>query len=369
MLYVLKDYAQVSQTYIESEIRALAEDYDLRVVALHRPDVATVDAFPHEHVGAERNGTERLDEIVREFRPHVLHAHYLSSCELLLALARRHDLPFTIRAHSFDVMIAPPKPKNLRAEQRRMRRNARLANDERCLGVLSFPFTRPLLEAAGLRGEKIVDCYPVIDFDRFYHRSAPESVDVMNVGAGSAKKRMEDFVDLGARMPDRRFDLYPVGYTSDVLHAYNERHGSPVHIHEVVQPADMPAVYRAHGWLVYTACPERKNVGWPLSVGEARAAGLGVCMHRIRPDLEEYLAGAGFLYDSIDELPRILSQPYPEEMRERGWEEARKSDIRRHLHLLTDRWQPHLSRSAGASAPSRSRSWAARSRRRSAQES
>jgi hypothetical protein len=62
-------------------------------------------------------------------------------------------------------------------------------------------------------------------------------------------------------------------------------------------------------------------------------------MPALRPDLAQYVGeGAGVLYDTIDELPAIVSGPVPEEMRERGFEQARKSDIERHKHLLTNLW-------------------------------
>lgn len=37
-------------------------------------------------------------------------------------------------------------------------------------------------------------------------------------------------------------------------------------------------------------------------------------------------------------VPKIISQPYPDEMREIGFEQAKKSDIENHKHLLTDLW-------------------------------
>ena len=55
-------------------------------------------------------------------------------------------------------------------------------------------------------------------------------------------------------------------------------------------------------------------------------------------DLAEYVGGAGFFYDSINELLAILSRPYPDEMRARGFEQAKKSDIQRHKFKLTSLW-------------------------------
>jgi hypothetical protein len=82
------------------------------------------------------------------------------------------------------------------------------------------------------------------------------------------------------------------------------------------------------------------TIGWPIAVAEAQAAGVGVCFPNLRPDIQDYLGGAGILYSSLTELVDIISQPVPEEMREKGFEVAKKSDIKTHLHRLTDLWPP-----------------------------
>ena len=65
------------------------------------------------------------------------------------------------------------------------------------------------------------------------------------------------------------------------------------------------------------------KVGLPVSIPEAQAAGVGVCwqeMPRRREEQLEFLGGAGFVVKSMAEVPAILAQPYPEEMRLRGIE-------------------------------------------------
>jgi hypothetical protein len=81
-----------------------------------------------------------------------------------------------------------------------------------------------------------------------------------------------------------------------------------------------------------------KTVGWPMAIAEAQASGTGVIMANIRPDLRDYVGEAGYLYDSIEDVVDMVRAPVPETIREAGFEQARKMDIRRNLHLLTDRW-------------------------------
>jgi hypothetical protein len=86
-------------------------------------------------------------------------------------------------------------------------------------------------------------------------------------------------------------------------------------------------------------------------VAEAQASGVGVCMAGVRPDLKDYVGDCGFIYDSIDEAAKIVSQPFPQEMRERGFEWARRCDVKRHIHLLTDLWPaPAAATAAGPGA-------------------
>jgi hypothetical protein len=98
---------------------------------------------------------------------------------------------------------------------------------------------------------------------------------------------------------------------------------SPVRFIPPIELEEMPAQYKKHRWLVYTAAPGG-NVGWPLAIAEAQASGVGVCMANIRPDLREYAGPTAFLYDSLDEVVELIHQPVPEETRQSGFEQAKK---------------------------------------------
>src|SRR5262249_5515403 len=145
-----------------------------------------------------------------------------------------------------------------------VRRAAPIINSDLCLGVLTFPFTRGLFAAAGVREDKVHGCYPVVNFRRFHDRS-PNGPGVMNVGACLPKKQMSDFLELAARVLGKEFDLYAMGYKVEEMRRLNEAAGRPVRVVEPVEPEDMPAEYKKHGWLVYTAARSDKTVGWPIA--------------------------------------------------------------------------------------------------------
>ena len=329
VMLVLQYFPQLSQTYIKAEIEALCEDYELSVVTMKAPDLPYKNHYPYRMIPAY----DKVREAIREFQPTVLHTHYLETAEVVGKLARDTGIPFTVRAHSFDTLMGKTTgkiPRHIKAAMSHV-------NSDLCLGILNFPFTRPWLEKTGIRGEKIFDCFPVIAYDKFHNRE-PNGDAVMNVGACLPKKRMEDFVQLGKLCPSKTFNLYSIGYKADSLAEYNAKMGSPVTIHTPIEPDDFPPIYKQHGWLVYTACPQLNTVGWPMAVAEAQASGLGVCVPNLRPDMHDYVGGAGFVYDNIEEVAKIISRPYPQEMRELGFEQAKKSDIQQHKGILTDLW-------------------------------
>lgn len=280
--------------------------------------------------------------IIDEFRPHVLHSHWLQMAPLVGELSRRSSLPFTMRAHSFDVLAKDDRSMLQRVGGKRpgpsfLREALPHLLSERCLGVLSFPFGRPYLTRAGLPDALIHDAPPCFAFARFHDTSA-NGEGVMNGGAAQPKKHMEDFLDLALKVPELRFNLYPIGRGAGQLIDQNRARGEPVRINPNVEPDEMPRVYKQHRWLVYTASTVITTTGWPIMIVEAQAAGVGVLMRNIRPDIAEWVGPCGYLYDDLDEAARIVAQPFPEEKRQAGFAQASRHDIHRHKAVLTDLW-------------------------------
>jgi len=353
VMYILKNFPQMSETYILTETEAVRDQCDIAVVATKKANLPAANHVPFERI----EDLSRIRDRIEEFRPHVLHSHWLHSVKILGKLARKTNVPFTVRAHSFDSMWEETSAFGLfpffnsYRFPSHIRRALSYINDDLCLGILAFPFARRRLEEAGIRGDKIVDCYPVVNFGRFHNTGANGDA-IMNVGACISKKKMEDFVELASQAPDKQFNLYALGYQVEQLREFSRSRGSPVNFVPPVELCDMPAEYKKHRWLVYTAA-QGGRVGWPISVAEAQAAGVGVCIANIRPDLRDYLGPAGFLYNSLAEALDIISKPFPEELRQLGFEHAKKSDIFEHRKLLFQLWQKASSSSRlGESAQS-----------------
>jgi hypothetical protein len=327
---MLDRYPEASETYVKTELEAVTRDYDVRII--RRYDRELLSSYSNHFPYELQPDADRVVEIVEEFRPQVIHSHYVREIKRVAAVAERTGVPYTIRSHSFDVLTKP----------KRLAKAIELMKDDLCLGVLAFPFAVPLFIEHGAPEEKVLECWPVIDYEAFHDRG-PNGDAIMNCGAAISKKEMPSYIDLAASTPELEFNLYALGYEGSEVEAYNEEKGRPVTIsrHE---PEEMPREYKKHRWLVYTAKAGDKDagvptVGWPMAVAEAQAAGVGALLQNIRPDVKEYVGEAGFVFDTIDEARRIISQPFPDELRELGFEHARRSDIREHLPLLTGLWE------------------------------
>jgi hypothetical protein len=326
ILYIIQEYPLISQTYTKVELERVVRHHEVRIVAYDKAHVPYKRHQPFTLLDKSKPIT--VGDFVGGFAPDRLHAHHIVTAPTVAQVARALGVPFTIRAHSFDVLEGHlgSRPEIVPA-----------LNHPLCRGVLCFPFTVPILRQAGVAAAKLVPCWPVVDVKLFADRR-PNGDRIMNVGACIPKKGMGQYLQLACRVPDLRFDLYALGYMADEMRQRNEALGSPLRFVDPVEPEAMPAEYKEHRWLVYTASPQYRSVGWPMAIAEAQAAGVGVLMQNVRPDLAEYV-GPGFLFDHFEEVERLIRGPVPEDRREAGFVHAMRSDVDGHIGLLYDLWQ------------------------------
>ncbi len=328
VLVLVDRYPETTETYVKTELEALAVQYDVTVVARN----AARRPFSRHLPFRTCNDAGALRDIAEEIRPAALHTHYLWNAPRLRPVAEALGIPFTVRAHSCDTMVECGDECTMHLASA-----VTAVQSEACRGVLTFPFTRPALEHAGIPAGKLVDCFPVLDFDRF-HDASPNGDAVMHNGSCQPKKGMEEFLLVAGRLRPMPFNLYAIGPRVELLRKINVVHGNAAHIADPVDPDEMPALYKRHRWLAYTACSRLRSVGWPVAIAEAQAAGVGVCLPNLRPDLREYVGEGALLYESRAELEDMLKQPVPDAMRDAGFAQARRSDIKGHLGQLTALW-------------------------------
>ncbi len=349
-------YPEFSETYIHEEIRSLRKDHEVQIITYRLSKVPRKQPFPYKFVPyldtcpvygsyqkidreftnlSQRWFLHQVGKVIEEFRPDVMHGHYFGMALIMGQLAERHGVPYTLRTHSMDVLAEP---------RSKLEGLCTALRSQWCLRALVFPAFRETLLELGAPEAKVVSCWPVLNYERFHDRKErPRTGGVLCSGPAIPKKRHQDFIDLAARMRGQgfTFDLYARGPTVKLCRARNRAQGNPATI-TYVDPDEMGDVYKRYDWLVYPADETIQKVGLPVSIVEAQAAGVGVCWQELpgrREEQLEYLGGAGFLYRSIDEVPEILANGYPDEYRARGYENARKCDIEGHKHLLTDAWR------------------------------
>jgi len=327
--YIVKNYPQLTQTYIKNELLAVKERAEVSIIATSTPNFPDPESLPFLFL-------PDLDEIkkeVRLFSPDVIHTHYLNHVPIVHEVASSLGIPYTVRVHSFDCLPA--------GLQRRLPAHLEavvpLLNQDICLGVVAMPFALSILADVGLNLEKLHIKPPVVDVQMFLDKS-PNHRGVMNTGACIPKKQMQDFLELACRLPGETFNLYPVGHDIQHFEKLNGERGGILNIGKPVSHSQMPKEYKKNNWMVYTASFSEKTVGWPMAIVEAWASGVVVNVARIRPDLEDFIGDAGYCYDSIDELTdRLVTEP-PTDIRERGFERAQSFDIRKHLDELFAMW-------------------------------
>ncbi|MGA9333582.1 MAG: glycosyltransferase family A protein, partial [Rudaea sp.] len=96
ILYALWHYPQLSETYIETEIRAMLR-FGANIEVWSNEDVAV----RYEPAVPVRRGT--LDRAIAEFAPDVIHTHWISSAITYAATALAANLPITVRSHGFEL--------------------------------------------------------------------------------------------------------------------------------------------------------------------------------------------------------------------------------------------------------------------------
>lgn len=330
VLYITHRYPQVTQTYIENERDVVARDHVTHLVCFNNAYIPAITTNSYDVIS--RDDTSRLFEIIDKFKPTVIHAHWLFVADKAFEAAQYAGIPFTIRAHSFDVL----------SKDQTLERTAKYINSSLCKGILTFPFTRDILENKGFESDKIYECQPVLNFKRFFDDS-PNGSSIMGVSVFKDKKNIDDFIRLSVLSSDTEFNLYCPGI-KNADKSYIEETKKHCNLMPLYQNTEMPFEYKKHKYLIYTASKQMNTVGWPVAVAEAQASGVIVCMQNIRNDLSDYLGGSGILFEDVSELVDVVNKDNSH-LRELGFENAKNSDIDKHISILYKLWSFNVSSS------------------------
>src|SRR5207247_10500167 len=92
VMYILKNFPQMSETYIKTEIEAVRERCEIAMMATKKANLPAKNHVPFRQI----EDLSVIRELIKEFHPHVLHSHWLHSAKLLGKLASKINVPFKI---------------------------------------------------------------------------------------------------------------------------------------------------------------------------------------------------------------------------------------------------------------------------------
>lgn len=190
VVYLLFHYPSITEAYIESEIRAVSHEYEVLVIAIDR-DPRGITVYNQHSKFKMIHEDEEIEAEIKSFNPRVVHTHRLFMLPRMLRICEKLGVPFTVRSHAHDA-IPSNDPRVSGWMKQAPDVLQRVASMKLCLGILAFPFARQNLKNWGMVPEKIFDCYPVIDFNRF-HDTSPNGNAVVNSGSYMPKKKNGGF--------------------------------------------------------------------------------------------------------------------------------------------------------------------------------
>jgi glycosyltransferase involved in cell wall biosynthesis len=289
VLYVLRHYPQLSETYIETELRCVRR---WGVHAEVWADTSAASSYPAS-VPVHRGS---LAEAVAAARPDILHVHGLG-----FALDHRHaidalDLPVTIRVHGFELTSD--------------------ALDDafrwpRVRAIYGAPHQVAESPRADLRVRALVGAF---DTELFKPYPGKDRRLVLRTSAGLASKDLSLFFELAKRLPRHRFVLAAV--TCKDREAYIEelreewrRSATPAELNVDVPRDRIVSLVEQAGIYVHTARVAGEEHATPIgastSIAEAMATGACVLVRDASP-LRSYVGAAGFPYRDVDHAAAIV---------------------------------------------------------------
>jgi len=283
-------------------IRYFQRNHEVAIVSAYPPgDDFQVDASYYLSLTARLPGTRvllnvlELREVLRKFRPDVLHAHYINEAGWLAAFSGFH--PFVLTAWGSDVYIAP-----------RISRLARVLNSwavrrADCVTADSSDQVRALQEMGAARNSTKVVGWGV-NLDEFSGRGGrawrekygigEERIVILSprqwVSNSNIPLILRAFARVNARHPETFLILKARASTPDVVRAQMEFHIRELGISKATQivnemaEAELPQLYAAADITVSVGSSD----GTPVSILEAMASGSAVVAGDL-PSIREWV--------------------------------------------------------------------------------
>ncbi|HEV3394881.1 MAG TPA: glycosyltransferase [Xanthobacteraceae bacterium] len=304
VLYVVWQYPQLSETYIEDEIRCMLR-LGAHVEVWHEMQPAT----PHPTSVPIHDGP--LADVVRRVRPDVVHVHWLGFATKRAALLAQLGVPVTVRLHGFDTSA------------------------EACRAILDQPWILAVhcfphhLDLIGRSDPRLRAVPAAFDTTLFRPSASKDRRLVLRAGSALPSKDPALFFELANRLPDYRFVLAAVTCTLEERYAeaYRDLHrqmNSRCELMFDIQHEDLVPLMERAGIYLHTAKPPGTEhgtpIGMPVSIAEAMATGAYVLVRDL-PELSGYVGDAGATYRDVEHAAEIIASTaeWPEQRWKQAW--------------------------------------------------
>ncbi len=283
------NYPHIAESYIDAEIRQLCALGAEVVAWSHVPAPAPGPTPPgvRSFVGVP------IAPIVAQFKPHVMHFHWMLWGEDILDSAQEMGMPVTVRVHTdtsrerLQMYCAHPA----------VRRVYTYPMDD-----VRFDFTHEKCTPMPVVIERPVPLPHVVRDRRLVLRAASLS-----------PRDQHAFVEVARRLPDFNFVIClaenrHIG-AQDTIDSVFNANSPPVPNLQVlwnVSPGEMSEWYARAGIYLHTF-PENKTAAMPVSIGQSLAAGCYTIV-RNQPRLAAMIGNAGSTYENYDEVVAFIAK-------------------------------------------------------------
>ena len=283
VLYVLNSYPQLSESYVEYELKKMC-DFGFEIEVWRRQK-------PHSPYHSDiKIHDEDLREVVSKIKPDLIHIHWLDIAKIILPFIDDLNIPTTIRAHSFDTTKKSIKFCTKRSFVKK---------------IYCFPQHFDDFNDAKLKIQNTV-----FDTKVFKPHKNKNKRLVVRGGAALPSKSLPFFILLAKELPDFKFILAVVkchdndDYINE-LKKLASSISSPVEIRTNLSRESYTELVSEAGIFLHTVEKKLMNVGMPTSISEAMATGCYVVASN-NESMKRYIGESGKTYNDMSEAKKII---------------------------------------------------------------
>lgn len=311
ILYIVSRYPQLSETYIDCEIKKMQQwGYEIEVWRHEIPKVA-YNSDLHIHDGDLRG-------VINKLKPDLIHIHWLSEAQKVLPLINDLNIPITIKAHSFDTTEQALKFCVQRSSVKK---------------IYGFPVHADLLNHPKLTLQNVV-----FDTSLFKPSKNKNRHLIVRAGAALPSKSLPFFIHLAKELPEFKFVLAVIrchdddDYINELKKLADDLH-SPVEIRTNLSHEATAELISEAAIYLHTADTKITTIGQPISIAEAMATGCYIVASNYE-SMNNYIAESGKTYNDMTEAKKIIKDT--ELWSDDRWDKAWKNSIERAFSMHAD---------------------------------